>query len=233
MAKILLIEDEINIASFIERGLSEAGYTVDLCTDGHYGWERLKANDADLIILDLIIPGIGGLELCKRYRDLLGYKVPVLMLTALGSMDDIVNGLNAGADDYLVKPFRFPELAARVNALLRRHSHESPTTLSFSDLTLDLNTKTAHRGKQEFPLTVKEFRLLEYFLQNPNIVLSRMQLLEHVWDIKFDTNTNVVDVYVNFLRNKIDKNFSNKLIHTVIGMGYILKPEEYNHETQA
>ena len=222
MAKILLVEDEINIASFIERGLREFGNTVTVAHDGTSGWELLQNEAFDLLILDIIMPGTNGLDLCRQYRQREGYQTPVVMLTALGTTEDIVKGLDAGADDYLVKPFSFQELEARIKALLRR-GRETPTLqLTCNDLVLDCNTRRAQRGEISIDLTVKEYRLLEYFMTHQGIVLSRLTLLKDVWDKNFDTNTNVVDVYVNYLRNKIDKDFETKLIHTVVGMGYIM-----------
>ena len=206
MAKILLVEDERNIASFIERGLHEFGHTVSVTHDGTTAWELLQHEAFDLLVLDIIMPGINGLDLCRQYRQKEGYQTPVIMLTALGTTEDIVKGLDAGADDYLVKPFR-----------------ETPALqLTCNDLVLDCNTRRAQRGEISIDLTVKEYRLLEYFMTHQGVVLSRLTLLKDVWDKNFDTNTNVVDVYVNYLRNKIDKDFDTKLIHTVVGMGYIM-----------
>jgi len=226
MAKILLVEDEINIASFIERGLNESGHSVSVCYDSTKGWELLQNEPFDLVILDIIMPGIGGLELCRQYRQKFGYSIPVLMLTALGTTEDIVKGLDAGADDYVIKPFSFQELEARIKALLRRNKNDSYNILTCGNLTLDCNTRRARRGNNEIDLTVKEYRLLEYFMNNQGVVLSRLTLLKDVWDKNFDTNTNVVDVYVNYLRSKIEKEPEKKLIHTVVGMGYIM--EAYN-----
>ena len=198
MAKILLVEDEINIASFIERGLKEFGHSVTVCHDGDTGWKILQDEPFDLLILDIIMPKINGLELCLLYRQMFGYQIPVIMLTALGTTEDIVKGLDAGADDYLVKPF------------------------SFQELVLDCNTRKAKRGDIDIDLTVKEYRLLEYFMTHQGVALSRITLLKDVWDKNFDTNTNIVDVYVNYLRVKIDRDFDKKLIHTVVGLGYIM-----------
>lgn len=222
MAKILLVEDEINIASFIERGLREFGHTVTVAHDGTSGWELLQNEAFDLLILDIIMPGTNGLDLCRQYRQREGYQTPVVMLTALGTTEDIVKGLDAGADDYLVKPFNFQELEARIKALLRRGKESPALQLTCNDLVLDCNTRRAQRGEFTIDLTVKEYRLLEYFMTHQGTVLSRLTLLKDVWDKNFDTNTNVVDVYVNYLRNKIDKDFETKLIHTVVGMGYIM-----------
>ena len=219
MAKIILVEDEINIASFIERGLREFGHEVSVVYDGNAGWELLQN---DLLILDIIMPGMNGLELCRMYRQRFGYHSPVVMLTALGTTDDIVKGLDAGADDYLVKPFSFQELEARIKALLRRSKEIPVQQLVCGDLILDCTLRRARRGNMDIDLTVKEYRLLEYFLLHQRAVLSRLTLLRDVWDKNFDTNTNVVDVYVNYLRAKIDKGFEDKLIHTVVGVGYMM-----------
>ena len=215
MAKIILVEDEINIASFIERGLREFGHEVSVVYDGNAGWELLQNESFDLLILDIIMPGMNGLELCRMYRQRFGYHSPVVMLTALGTTDDIVKGLDAGADDYLVKPFSFQELEARIKALLRRSKEVPVQQLVCGDLILDCTLRRARRGNMDIDLTVKEYRLLEYFLLHQRAVLSRLTLLR-------DTNTNVVDVYVNYLRAKIDKGFEDKLIHTVVGVGYMM-----------
>ena len=222
MAKIILVEDEINIASFIERGLREFGHEVSVVYDGNAGWELLQNESFDLLILDIIMPGMNGLELCRMYRQRFGYHSPVVMLTALGTTDDIVKGLHAGADDYLVKPFSFQELEARIKALLRRSKEVPVQQLVCGDLILDCTLRRARRGNMDIDLTVKEYRLLEYFLLHQRAVLSRLTLLRDVWDKNFDTNTNVVDVYVNYLRAKIDKGFEDKLIHTVVGVGYMM-----------
>ena len=222
MAKIILVEDEINIASFIERGLREFGHEVSVVYDGNAGWELLQNESFDLLILDIIMPGMNGLELCRMYRQRFGYHSPVVMLTALGTTDDIVKGLDAGADDYLVKPFSFQELEARIKALLRRSKEVPVQHLGCGDLILDCTLRRARRGNMDIDLTVKEYRLLEYFLLHQRAVLSRLTLLRDVWDKNFDTNTNVVDVYVNYLRAKIDKGFEDKLIHTVVGVGYMM-----------
>ena len=222
MAKIILVEDEINIASFIERGLREFGHEVSVVYDGNAGWELLQNESFDLLILDIIMPGMNGLELCRMYRQRFGYHSPVVMLTALGTTDDIVKGLDAGADDYLVKPFSFQELEARIKALLRRSKEVPVQQLVCGDLILDCTLRRARRGNMDIDLTVKEYRLLEYFLLHQRAVLSRLTLLRDVWDKNFDTNTNVVDVYVNYLRAKIDKGFEAKLIHTVVGVGYMM-----------
>ncbi|MCD7851609.1 MAG: response regulator transcription factor [Parabacteroides sp.] len=224
MAKILLVEDEVNIASFIERGLLEFGHEVRVAYDGQAGWELVQQEDFELLILDIIMPKMNGLQLCKQYRQTYGFQSPVIMLTALGTTDDIVSGLDAGADDYLVKPFSFQELEARIKALLRRAGAEPAVpVLTCGELTLDPSSHRATRGKVVIDLTVKEYRLLEYLIQNQGTVQSRLTLLKNVWDKSFDTNTNVVDVYVNYLRSKIDKDFDRKMIRTVVGVGYMLE----------
>ena len=222
MAKIILVEDEINIASFIERGLREFGHEVSVVYDGNAGWELLQNESFDLLILDIIMPGMNGLELCRMYRQRFGYHSPVVMLTALGTTDDIVKGLDAGADDYLVKPFSYQELEARIKALLRRSKEVPVQQLVCGDLILDCTLRRARRGNMDIDLTVKEYRLLEYFLLHQRAVLSRLTLLRDVWDKNFDTNTNVVDVYVNYLRAKIDKGFEDMLIYTVVCVGYMM-----------
>lgn len=224
MAKILLVEDEVNIASFIERGLLEFGHEVHVAYDGQAGWELVQQEDFELLILDIIMPKMNGLQLCKQYRQTYGYQSPVIMLTALGTTEDIVSGLDAGADDYLVKPFSFQELEARIKALLRRTGAEPAVPLlTCGELTLDPSSHRATRGKVVIDLTVKEYRLLEYLIQNQGTAQSRLTLLKNVWDKNFDTNTNVVDVYVNYLRSKIDKDFDHKMIRTVVGVGYMLE----------
>ena len=224
MAKILLVEDEVNIASFIERGLQEFGHEVSVAYDGMAGWELLQKENFQFLILDIIMPRMNGLQLCRQYRQLYGYQSPVIMLTALGTTDEIVNGLDAGADDYLVKPFSFQELEARIKALLRRIGTETATaSLRCGDLSLDPTSHRAFRNGTPIDLTVKEYRLLEYFILNQGTALNRLTLLKHVWDKDFDTNTNVVDVYVNYLRSKIDKDFDHKLIRTVVGIGYMME----------
>lgn len=224
MSKILLVEDEINIASFIERGLKEFGHEVTVCHDGDAGWRTVQDETFDILILDIIMPKLSGLELCRLYRQKFGYQSPVIMLTALGTTEDIVKGLDAGADDYLVKPFSFQELEARIKALMRRGKETPANQLTCDNLLLDCNTRKAKRGDIDIELTVKEYRLLEYFMTHQGVVLPRITLLKDVWDKNFDTNTNIVDVYVNYLRVKIDREFEKKLIHTVVGMGYIMNP---------
>ena len=226
MATILLVEDEVNVSSFIKKGLEEENYTVDTAFDGTTGLNLALTNDYNLIILDIILPNMNGIEVCAIVRDKIGFNIPIIMLTALGSTDEIVKGLEAGADDYLVKPFHFKELLARVNANLRRQIiTDDVKVLKFADIVMDLESKLVTRANKPINLTSKEYRLLHFFLTNPKKVLSRYEILENVWDINFDMGTNLVDVYVNYLRNKIEKDHPVKLIHTVIGMGYIFKEE--------
>jgi len=224
MTRILLVEDEINVASVIERGLKENGYLPDVAHDGKTCREKLEAEENyQLIILDVILPDATGFELCAEIRQKLGYKIPILMLTALNTLDDIVHGLDVGADDYMGKPFRFKELIARINALIRRHYRDTESEiLRIADLEMNLESKSVVRAGIPITLTAREFWLLEYFLRNQDKILPRSAILEHVWDVHFDLSTNVVDVYVNYLRNKIDKNFMPKLIHTKVGMGYMM-----------
>jgi DNA-binding response OmpR family regulator len=222
--KILVIEDEPKVNAFIKQGLEEQQYEVDVAFDGLVGKKLAFKNHYDVILLDVIIPYQNGLELCQELRQQ-GIQTPVIMLTALGTTDDKVTGFDAGADDYLVKPFEFQELLARIKALTKRTSGvvQSGNVLKVGDLELNLDRKTVSRGDFEIYLTAKEYALLEYFMRNKGRVLARNEIADKVWDIQFDTGTNVVDVYVNFLRKKIDKDFPNKLIHTQIGMGYIFK----------
>ena len=220
--RLLVIEDEKKVASFIKKGLEEEHYAVDVAYDGEEGIYLTETNDYDLVILDLMIPKIHGWEVLKRIRAKRN-KVPILVLTARDSVEDKVKGLDSGCDDYLTKPFAFAELLARIRALLRREKAEKEPILRIADLTLSLVThKVARRGK-EIELTSREYTLLEYFMRNPDKVLTRTMISEHVWDYHFDSMTNVIDVYVNYLRKKIDKDFEPKLIHTLRGIGYIMK----------
>jgi len=223
---LLLIEDEPKISAFIYKGLNEAGYELTLAYDGRSGLSMALQHDYDVIILDVMLPFINGVEVCKRVREE-GIQTPILMLTALGTLDDKVNGLEQGADDYLVKPFHFKELIARLQALTRRQFQQGApgNLLMVADIVLDRNKKTVQRDKREISLTAKEYALLEMFMQNCNRVLSRNEIAERVWGYDFDSSSNVIDVYVNYLRNKIEKGFSSKLIHTVVGMGYIMKEQ--------
>ena len=228
MKRILLAEDEENIADFVSRGLESFGYEVDSVRRGDEAWQRLQEQqDYDLALLDIRMPGMTGLEVCRRLRESQGYVLPVLMLTALGTTDDIVLGLQAGADDYMVKPFKFTELLARISALLRRvESYQQAAPLSSADLSIDAATHKARRGDREVDLSTKEYRLLEYLMRHEGETLTRRQLLRDVWDKDFDTNTNVVDVYVRYLRQKIDEGFDHKLIHTIVGTGYRFGKED-------
>lgn len=228
MAGILVVEDEANISSFIERGLGEFGYEVQVASDGQSGWELLQKESFDLLVLDIIMPGMTGLELCRKYRKTFGYAVPVIMLTALGTTEDIVGGLDAGADDYLVKPFSFQELKARVSALLRRRGSELaepavPKLLQYMDLSLDPASRRAVRNGKAIDLTTREYKLLEYLIIHQGAPVSREDLIKQVWEREPDRNMNVVDVYVNYLRGKIDKGFRKKMIRTVTGIGYVLE----------
>ena len=222
--KLLLVEDEPKIAAFIQKGLNEMGYELTLAYDGKSGLSMALQGHYDIIILDVMLPFVTGLEICKRIREN-GINTPVLMLTALGTIDDKVQGLQQGADDYLVKPFHFKELIARVQALARRQNQQVSTNneLHIADLSLNRSSKNVYRDNKEIVLTAKEYALLEMFMQNINRVLSRNDIAEHVWGYDFDSGTNVIDVYINYLRNKIEKGFSSKLIHTIVGMGYVMK----------
>ncbi|MBS1565146.1 MAG: response regulator transcription factor [Bacteroidetes bacterium] len=222
--KILLVEDEAAVATMISRGLKESGYSVTVAPDGQTGWDMISTHDFDIVILDIMLPGINGLELCRKMRRE-SIATPVLMLTALGTTENIVTGLDGGADDYLTKPFKFAELEARLRTLLRRTANTTTTPkdyLQVSDLVINSAAKAVTRKGRAISLTSTEYRLLEYMVRNRGRVLSRMEMLEHVWSIDFNMSTNVVDVYVNYLRKKIDKQSDQKLIQTVVGMGYII-----------
>lgn len=222
--KILIVEDELKVATFIKKGLQTQNFDTEIAFDGNEAKQLFTKNSFDLVILDIGLPDISGLEVCQFIRDQ-NNKIPILMLTALGSVADKLSGFEVGTDDYLVKPFDFMELLVRVKALIKRSV--STTTVSeklqVADLELDLNEKVARRGGQAVELTAREFNLLEYLMRNRGRVVSKLDIAEKVWDINFDTRTNFVEVYINYLRNKVDKGFSVKLIHTVVGMGYILK----------
>lgn len=227
--KILLVEDELNVVSFIKRGLEEENHVVSVAMDGLSASEMLRQGVFDLVLLDIMLPGKSGIEICKELRQE-GKTMPVIMLTALGSAENTVTGLDSGADDYIVKPFNFNELMARIRSVSRRVNPRASDSqvLSLADLSVDVESKTVTRQGTPIQLTATEFRLLEYLLRNRRRVLSRVDILENVWDITFNLGTNVVDVYVNYLRKKIDKEFEPKLIHTVIGMGYVLKEAHEN-----
>ncbi|PRY07408.1 DNA-binding response OmpR family regulator [Pontibacter ummariensis] len=223
--KILLVEDEPKVASFIKKGLEEQAYEVDQAYDGLFGVKMALQHEYDLVILDIILPNMNGLDVCREIRKH-NTTVSILMLTALGTTDDKITGLDAGADDYLTKPFEFKELLARIRALSRRGAESSAgEKLCIADLEMDLLKKTVTRGGKPVNLTAREFALLHYLLRNQGRVVSRVDITEQVWETSFDTGSNVIDVYINFLRKKIDKNHEPKLIHTLVGMGYVLKEQ--------
>ncbi|MCB0481814.1 MAG: response regulator transcription factor [Flavobacteriales bacterium] len=228
--KILVVEDEPDVLQFIKQGLDENGFDVEFAYDGEIGKKLALSKSYDVIILDIIIPGLNGLELCKIIRSQ-NSEVKILLLTALGSLDDKLEGFEAGADDYLIKPFDFLELLARVNVLAKRTGQTAETVtqdqhiIKVADLAINTNNKRVIRANKEITLTAKEFALLELLVLNKNRVLSKVEIAEKIWGINFDRGTNVIEVYMNFLRKKIDKGYSVKLLHTLVGMGYILKDE--------
>lgn len=223
--KLLIVEDEPNLLSIIRKGLSEKNNEVSVALDGTTALEMIQNHNFDVIILDIMLPDINGIEICRRLRAAKNF-VPILLLTALGTTENIVTGLNAGADDYLAKPFKFSELEARISALARRSNqdHKPNDIIIIDDLEIDSRSKTVKRNGENIQLTAKEFKLLQYLARNAEVILSREKILDNVWDINFDMNTNVVDVYINYVRNKIDKPYQNKLIHTIKGLGYVIKP---------
>lgn len=223
--RILVVEDEKKVASFIKRGLEEENYEVDLAGDGEEGLSMVEADSYDLVLMDLMLPKMDGLSVIREMRKK-DIHVPVLCLTAKDTVDDIVSGLDSGSDDYLTKPFAFAELLARVRALVRRGNKDRGAEIRFADLRLDPVAHKVWRAGKELELTAKEYSLLEYLMRNPNQVLTRTMIAEHVWDYTFDSFTNIIDVYVNYLRKKIDKDFDKKLIHTVRGVGYVLKEDD-------
>lgn len=225
--KILIVEDEPKVAAFIKKGLEENNYEVDVAYDGITGKKKALSQNHNLIILDINLPQLNGFQLCKLIREN-NPNIPILMLTALGSLDDKIKGFDVGADDYLLKPFEFIELLARLKALQKRTQNKvvPESKIIISDLIIDRNAKSVLRAGKKIELTAKEFSLLEYMAINKGRVIPRFELTENVWDINFDTGTNVVDVYINFVRKKIDSNSQKKLIYTKIGMGYILTDEE-------
>ena len=225
--RILVIEDEKKIADTLKMGLSENGFEVEVAYDGKIGHQLLLSRNFDLVILDINLPGMNGYELCKaiRYRSM---NMLVIMLTSLSSLDDKIEGYDAGADDYLVKPFEFRELLLKIRALLKRTPGQAMPVgnlLRAADLEMNLDNKEVYRGGRRIKLTAKEFQLLEYLMRNKNRVVSRADLAINVWDVDFNTNTNVIDVYISYVRNKVDRDFEQKLIQTHVGMGYILKTQ--------
>ncbi|MFC6097029.1 response regulator transcription factor [Flavobacterium qiangtangense] len=223
--KLLVVEDEPNLLSIIRKGLSENNNEVSVAMDGRTALEMIQNHSFDVVILDIMLPDINGIEICRRLRAAKNF-VPILLLTALGTTENVVTGLNAGADDYMAKPFKFSELQARISALARRSNQDNKPNdiISIDDLEIDGRSKSVKRNGESIVLTAKEFKLLYYLAKNAGTILSREQLLDNVWDINFDMNTNVVDVYINYVRNKIDKPFQNKLIHTMKGLGYVMRP---------
>jgi len=224
MMQILIVEDEPNVVSVLKRGLTHDEFEISVAPDGFVALEMIAQNSFSLIILDIMLPGINGLDLCKQLKKH-HPQIPVIMLTALGSTENIVNGLDNGADDYMVKPFKIAELNARIRTLLRRYAgmQQTKEIISIGNLEINISAKTVTRGTQEITLTATEYRLLQFLAKNKNRTLSRVDILENVWDIDFNMGTNVVDVYVNYLRKKIDKGFDTQLIHTIVGLGYMLK----------
>ena len=223
--RILLVEDDSGVAGFIVKGLTEERYAVDQSADGEEGYVMANAIDYDLIILDVMLPSLDGITICRRLRSQ-GKSIPIILLTAKDTIEDRVTGLDMGADDYLTKPFAFPELLARIRSLLRRGSGQPVTRLKVADLEMDPVTHQVWRAGQAQTLTNKEYAILEYLMRNENRVLTRSAIIEHVWDIQYDNLTNIVDVHIRSLRAKIDREFSIPLIHTVRGVGYVLKTPE-------
>ena len=223
--KILIVYDEKKIADTLKLGLSERRYDVEVAYDGKLGYHLYCSYDFDIVILDVNLPGMNGYELCKAIR-LKNQQIPILMLTAMIALNNKIEGYNAGADDYMIKPFEFQELLLKINSLLKRSMNNNLTTgnlLIADDLEMNLDNKEVSRDSRIINLTAKEFQLLEYLLRNKNRLVSRADIAINVWDIDFDTNTNIIDVYISYLRNKVDKHFEHKLIQTHVGMGYILK----------
>lgn len=222
--KLLVVEDEPNLLSIIRKGLSESNNEVSVAMDGRTALEMIQEHNFDVVILDIMIPEINGIEICRRLRASKNF-VPILLLTALGTTENVVTGLNAGADDYMAKPFKFTELEARISALARRANQDNKPNdiITIDDLEIDGRSKSVRRDGDSIVLTAKEFKLLYYLAKNSGMILSREKILDNVWDINFDMNTNVVDVYINYLRKKIDKPYQTNLIHTIKGLGYVLK----------
>ncbi|WP_276089079.1 response regulator transcription factor [Pedobacter sp. JY14-1] len=225
--KVLLVEDEPGLVSVIVKGLKEVGIETSVAVDGNMGLDMALGHQFDLLILDIMLPGMNGIQLCREVRKV-NPEVPVIMLTALNTTENIVTGLDAGADDYLAKPFKFPELEARIRSAIRRSKNGGTAVnlMKAADLEVNLDTQTVTRADRQVTLTTTEYKLLLYFIKNRNRVLSRIQILENVWDIDFNMGTNVVDVYVNYLRRKLDTGYAVKLIHTVFGSGYIFREQD-------
>jgi two-component system, OmpR family, copper resistance phosphate regulon response regulator CusR len=226
MARLLVVEDEVKTADTLRQGLQEKGYSVMVARDGETAEDFVRTHNFDLIIMDVIIPRIGGLELCARLRES-GYRMPVIMLTALGLTSDKIRGFDSGSDDYIVKPFDFEELVARIRVALSRGGDRSrkENVIEQGGLCLNIDTKEVVREGKQLSLTAKEYALLEFLMKNHNKVLSKDEIAQKVWNLNFDTGTNVVEVYVSYLRNKVDKGFEKKLIHTRKGLGYIFREE--------
>jgi len=222
--KILVVEDEKKVAKFLQQGLEEEHYSVDVVSDGETALRRVSSSNYDLILLDILLPQKDGITILREMRAA-GIDTPVLMLTAKSAIEDKVEGLDSGADDYLTKPFSFTELLARIRSIFRRGGAEKSATLTVADLKLDMVAHRATRADKVIELTKREYALLEYFMKNVNRVLTRTLISEHIWNYNFDTGTNVIDVYINHIRSKIDDGFEKKLLHTVRGVGYILKGE--------
>ena len=222
--RVLIIEDDEAILRFLRRGLAYEGYVVDTASDGHSGLAMARDNPPDLVVLDWMLPGLDGLEVCRRLRA--GGAVPILMLTAKDTIHNRVQGLDAGADDYMVKPFDLDELLARIRALMRRAQPSRPKVLQFSDLSLDTGTRQASREERIINLTAKEYELLELFLRHPRQVLTRDMIFDHVWGYDFGGESNIIEVYVRYLRQKLESEGENRLLHTVRGMGYVLREPE-------
>ena len=224
MPKILVIEDESRVAELLKRGLEESYHSVKITDSVSNGLDMFAKEAFEIVISDVLLPDGSGFDLCRKIREQ-NESIPILMLTALGATDDKLEGFGSGADDYMVKPFDFRELDARINILLKRITTSSVERIEYADLRIDLRTKSAFRGEQQIVLTPKEYNLLLFFVQNSGRLLSRTEIAEKVWDMHFDTGTNFIDVYINYLRKKIDKNFDVKLIHTKPGMGFIFSHE--------
>ncbi|HEX6845497.1 MAG TPA: response regulator transcription factor [Chitinophagaceae bacterium] len=228
--RILIVEDERKIANTLQFGLSEHGYTADVAYNGAYGYNLFRENKYDLVILDINLPALNGYELCKNIRTL-NPDTPIIFLTAQNTLDDKVKGYQLGADDYVIKPFEFKELLMKIKVFLKRPVFDRSTEkelLMAGDLIMDINAMEVTRNNKQINLTSKELRLLEYLLRHKNKIISRQEIAHHVWQNDFESNTNVIDVYINYLRNKVDKISDVKLIHTLVGMGYILKDTEAN-----